>query len=203
MTLSKTPSVPWRVPHIKSRKQGEFFASPSSALIVEWFRDPIQSNPVTHFINPSIQTRSDHIFGIRWYLGNTLGISQGYYGDILPRYYLWNILRISRCLGDCLGMPEGCQGVFWEISWAFRHKTLPIKIQGVFLAGAPLKSVRLQSKSYQKSFKCQNLLTGWHLGFVGAHFSLKTTPNYKNLPLFTENYPPFIENFGPPPYRKL
>ena len=36
-----------------------------------------------------------------------------------------------------------------------------------------------------------------------AHFSLKTTPYYKNLPLFTENYPPFIENFGPPPYRKL
>jgi len=36
-----------------------------------------------------------------------------------------------------------------------------------------------------------------------AHFSLKTTPYYKNLPLFTENYPLFIENFGSPPYRKL
>ena len=36
-----------------------------------------------------------------------------------------------------------------------------------------------------------------------AHFSLKTTPFYKILPLFIENYPPFIENFGPPPYRKL
>ena len=36
-----------------------------------------------------------------------------------------------------------------------------------FLTGAPLKvqSVRLQSKSYQKSYKCQNLLTDWHLGF--------------------------------------
>ena len=29
-----------------------------------------------------------------------------------------------------------------------------------------------------------------------AHFSLKTTPFYKKLPLFTENS-------GPPPYRKL
>ena len=36
-----------------------------------------------------------------------------------------------------------------------------------------------------------------------AHFSLKTTPFYKKLPLFIENYPPLIENFGPPPYRKL
>ena len=46
-----------------------------------------------------------------------------------------------------------------------------------FLTGAPLKvlSVRLQSKSYQKSSKCQNLLTGWHLGFLGGH-QLKKTP---------------------------
>ena len=36
-----------------------------------------------------------------------------------------------------------------------------------------------------------------------AHFSLKTTSFYEKLPLFTENYPPFIKNFGPPPYRKL
>ena len=37
-----------------------------------------------------------------------------------------------------------------------------------------------------------------------AHFSLKTTPFYKKIPLFIENCPPFIENFGPPPYyRKL
>ena len=25
----------------------------------------------------------------------------------------------------------------------------------------------------------------------------------KKLPLFIENYPPVIKNFGPPPYRKL
>ena len=31
-----------------------------------------------------------------------------------------------------------------------------------------------------------------------AHFSLKTTPF-----CIVENYPPFIENYGPPPYRKL
>ena len=39
-----------------------------------------------------------------------------------------------------------------------------------FLTGAPLRvlSVRLQSKSYPKSSKCQNLLTGWHLGFLGG-----------------------------------
>ena len=37
-----------------------------------------------------------------------------------------------------------------------------------------------------------------------AHFSLKTTSFYEKLPLFiTENYPPFTENFRPPPYRKL
>ena len=36
-----------------------------------------------------------------------------------------------------------------------------------------------------------------------AHFSLKTTSFYEKLPLFTENSPPFIKNFGPPPYRKL
>ena len=38
-------------------------------------------------------------------------------------------------------------------------------IQGVFLTGAPLKvlSVRLISKSHQKSFKCQNLHTDYLL----------------------------------------
>ena len=38
---------------------------------------------------------------------------------------------------------------------------LGLDIQGVFLTGAPLKvlSVRLHSKSHQKSSKCQNLLT--------------------------------------------
>ena len=37
-----------------------------------------------------------------------------------------------------------------------------------------------------------------------ADFLLKTTLFYKKkLPLFIENYPPFIENFRPPPYRKL
>ena len=52
-----------------------------------------------------------------------------------------------------------------------------IHVQGVFLTGAPLRvlSVSLQSKSYQKSSKCQNLLTGWHLGFFGGH-QLKKTP---------------------------
>ena len=42
---------------------------------------------------------------------------------------------------------------------------------GIFLTGAPLKvlSVRLHSKSHPKSSKCQNLLTGWHLEFLGGY----------------------------------
>ena len=49
------------------------------------------------------------------------------------------------------------------------------KIQGVFFNWCPLKvfSVRLHSKSHQKSSKCQNLLTGWHF-FRGA--PVKKTP---------------------------
>ena len=49
---------------------------------------------------------------------------------------------------------------------------------GFFFTGAPLKvlSVRLQSKSYQKSSKCQNLLTGWHVGFLGGHQFKKKHP---------------------------
>ena len=40
-----------------------------------------------------------------------------------------------------------------------------------FLTGAPLKvlSVRLHSKSHQKSSKCQNLLTEWHLELFGRN----------------------------------
>ena len=46
----------------------------------------------------------------------------------------------------------------------------------VFLTGLLLKvlSVRLYSKSHQKSSKCQNLLTGCHLGFLGGN-SYKST----------------------------
>ena len=41
----------------------------------------------------------------------------------------------------------------------------------IFSAGTPLKvlSVGLHSKSHQKSSKCQNLLTGWHLEFLGGY----------------------------------
>merc|ERR1712105_134807 len=51
------------------------------------------------------------------------------------------------------------------------------KIQGVFFNSPPLKvlSVRLHSKSHQKSSKCQNLLTGWHLELLGGG-ELKKTP---------------------------
>ena len=51
-------------------------------------------------------------------------------------------------------------------------KDLHVKrVQSVFLIGATLKvlSVRLHSKSHQKSSKCQNLLTGWHLEFLGGY----------------------------------
>ena len=46
-----------------------------------------------------------------------------------------------------------------------------------FLTRPPLKvlSVRLHSKSHQKSSKCQNLLTGWHLELLGGG-ELKKTP---------------------------
>ena len=50
-------------------------------------------------------------------------------------------------------------------------------IQGVNLTRPPLKvlSVRLHSKSHQKSSKCQNLLTGWHLELLGGGRVKKNT----------------------------
>ena len=48
----------------------------------------------------------------------------------------------------------------------------------IFFTGTPLKvlSVRLHSKSHQKSSKCQNLLTGWHLEFLGGTSEKKNHP---------------------------
>ena len=45
------------------------------------------------------------------------------------------------------------------------HPCVLQNIQGAFLTVPTQKflSVRLHSKSHQKSSKCQNLLTGWHL----------------------------------------
>ena len=50
------------------------------------------------------------------------------------------------------------------------------------LTGAPLKvlSVRLHSKSHQKSSKCQDLLTGWHLELLGGHQLKKTPCNFES-----------------------
>ena len=41
-------------------------------------------------------------------------------------------------------------------------------------------SVRLNSKSHQKSSKCQNLLTDWHLELFGRN-QLKNTPVEEGL----------------------
>ena len=43
-------------------------------------------------------------------------------------------------------------------------------IQGVFFNWDPLKvlNIRSHSKSHQKSSKCQNLLTSWHLELLGG-----------------------------------
>ena len=46
---------------------------------------------------------------------------------------------------------------------------------GFFLTGAPLKVSDYKANPIKKNSECQNLLTGWHLGFLGGH-QLKKTP---------------------------
>ena len=58
-----------------------------------------------------------------------------------------------------------------------RISILPEKDHTGFFYYLPQKvlSVRLHSKSQQKSSKCQNLLTSWHLEFLGG-YQLKKHP---------------------------
>ena len=72
---------------------------------------------------------------------------------------------------------------YWPNYCILYRSTVHIVIHGVFLPGAlsyrvfffftgtPLKvlSVGLPSKSHQKSSKCQNFLTGWHIEFLGGY----------------------------------
>ena len=57
-----------------------------------------------------------------------------------------------------------------KCSWRNNNFRYLISTGCFFLTGPPIKvlSVRLHSKSYQKSSKCQNLLTGWHLELLGG-----------------------------------
>ena len=68
------------------------------------------------------------------------------------------------------GRPSVKHSLSVQVLWKeWRKCTLSYRV--FFLTGAPLKvlSVRLHSKSHPKSSKCQNLLTGWHLKFLGGY----------------------------------
>ena len=72
-----------------------------------------------------------------------------------------------------------------HLNFALRHATINFneliiliqlvalleQIQGGLFHWYPLKvlCVGLHSKSHKKSFKCQNLLNGWHLDFLGGY----------------------------------
>ena len=86
------------------------------------------------------------------------------YRDILHHIEIsWNIV--------CIVKKQYC-------SWVIVMYCLTCSIYRVFfLTGSAQKvlSIRLHSKSHQKSSKCQNLLTDWHLELFGRD-QLKETP---------------------------
>ena len=67
-------------------------------------------------------------------------------------------------------------------------------IQGVFFNWFPVQkvlSIRLHSKSHQKSSKCQNLLTGWHFLELFGRNQLKNNPGRSDMTYF--RFQPSVE----------
>ena len=58
-----------------------------------------------------------------------------------------------------------------------------------------IQGVRLHCKSHQKSFKCQDLLTGWHLELLGGPSEKRHPVHYIHCTLYIEQTP-FIYVFG-------
>ena len=131
--------------------------SPPPGSIIQWEKTPLS----THFVR-----RLAHWHLLPITLNKPLSITAATRRCYRREFRRWRCCRVveeashSHTVPLIIIAPESC--VF------ITHYFQSYRVS--FLTGAPLKvlSVRLHSKSHQKSSKCQNLLTGWHLEFLGG-----------------------------------